>query len=896
MITTILIDKNSYDQWKDTLISEIKAAAFSGLDTETQDDGRHDGLMQYCKYDPVTRKKSATSKLVFDMRRTIMTGFSIYPQNSQYAYYINLNHVDVENRLTWEQARVFLDALPETSHWVAHNACYELTVFKSCYNLSLPRYIDTLQMAVSAFGPDEYSIDEFLAAGQAGIKMLMPLILREVVHWDQNKEMPAPLAELVYKIIAKESDAAHSYNGMIKEISYGYGLKKLVKSMFGVEMTTFQQVLGDKAHMGQLTGEEVVDYGAEDAYWALRLFFHLLDYMAQHCPKAIDAFFKQENPMCQVYSDIWVGGLKINTQSVLDRRDEERDNMAKILRKMKENIQTLLPFDKEPYKPLMNDSWYAKGHAKYRKAIEDWAKSKDSDDSFEQCVQIRGPVSNAWAEELGKKEPTGVNFSHYMPVRVLIYDLIRTKPLVKEGKIQSDGEARGKIKDRMSKEENVAAAALLQSLTDISGVEQRMKLYLTPYTQLMDPDTGKMYPVVSSMLASRRMAAQYPNPMQLAKRGESTYVRGFFEADYTDHVIVSIDWSSIELVEIGEFSADPEFCKAYGQIPHEDLHAGAAADILSVDVPGLTEKSFKDLKNYKTAEEFMDHYGQAMTNYPRLFTDLKGSPLDISKAYKYWRTEVGKGANFNYWYSGFLSTIGERMGWDMSKTGDATERYRQRFSVAEQWRVDLIREGQAQGFITLPDGHTRVRFEATQMWKEYFTNKFLLPYQRDDEMVNRFNNVIQFIARKIQGRANNQLVNSMIQGSCATIAKRSIQRINEKKKKIGWTDRELRFMLPIHDELVYSVHKDVVPEFISMGRGTMIDHPDIFKLCKLDASPSVGLTFEPWDEKKARFGQIEIFEAPKLSFLPENKWNGRLNDDETRGVVEYLFDQRKLAA
>lgn len=79
--------------------------------------------------------------------------------------------------------------------------------------------------------------------------------------------------------------------------------------------------------------------------------------------------------------------------------------------------------------------------------------------------------------------------------------------------------------------------------------------------------SAHMYPEVTSMLATRRMASSNPNGMQLAKRGESTYVRGFYEPDTEDEVMVSLDWSQVELVLIGEFSGDPEFSKAFGQLP-----------------------------------------------------------------------------------------------------------------------------------------------------------------------------------------------------------------------------------------------------------------------------------------------------------------------------------------
>lgn len=891
MIKSILVDQRNFDALASQIKEAVRSSSFIGLDCETHDDNRHEGLNAFCNYNPVTRKKAGNTKLVFDMKRTTMTGFSIYPEDHEFAYYINLNHADVENRISWEQAKSLLDAKSGDSHWVAHNANYELSTFKNCYDYPLPDYICTMQMAVSAFGPDEYDRRDFVAAGQGGIKVLVAPLIRASLTYEPEKynDMDSNLSELVYKIIGKTTTSAFSYNGFVKDISYGYGLKKLVKKFFGIDMPTFNDTLSGKAHMGQLTGEDTFSYGADDAYWAVRLFRQLMTYMAENCPATISTFFNQENPMVAVYSNIWTHGMNVNHDNIKSRRILERETMAAVLRSMKASVKALLPFEVEPSKNLAKEKWYTKNYSKYRAAITLWANSPDHTDSLEQCRQVRGPVSNVWCSEQGFPEPTGVNFSHYMPMRVLMYDLCVQKPIVVLGKVQSDGESRGKLRDRMSG----SAQAIIDGLNEIAGVEQRMKSYLTPYSQLTDPDTDRMYPVVTSMLATRRMASETPNTMALTKRGEATYVRGFFESDHEDHVLISTDWSSVELVEIGEFSADPEFIKAYGQIPHQDLHAGAAADVLAIDVIGLNENIFNSLKTFEKREDFEETYKGQMTNTNRLFTNLKGEELEIGKCWKFWRTEVGKGANFGYWYSGFLGQLGETMGWDINKTAAASDRYKSRFHVAEQWRLNLIAEGRSRGFITLPDNHRRVRWEATDMWNQMFCDKFVIP-NSGDELARKYNGVIRFMAGKIQKRAFNQLVNAMIQGSCATLAKRSILRIIKACQDAGYTEREVRFWVPVHDELVFSVKRELVVPVMHMIRRIMCDHPDMFKHCKLDASPSIGLTFEPWNAKKAPTGQIEVFEAPDLPFISRKNVGGRMSDDEVRGTVEYLFNQRRI--
>lgn len=885
---SILVDARSLRQHFNNIGDAIAASGFTGIDCETQDSKRHAGLNKRCGYDE-EGFKSKGKKLIFDHRRNELCGVSVYNDMMNGAYYLNVGHADVENRLAKGVVRELLAAKKPDAWFIAHNAPFEITTFANTLDWDLtPKIICTLQMAVSAYGPHEANYNKWLMVGQGGISKLVPALMHESVVGllDPDKMTMTPaLSELAYKIIAKESDSEWSYNGLIKSIAYGYGLKQAVLSHFDYKMSTFADTLGEDAHMGQKTGDEVCEYGAEDAFWAYKLFFHLLQYMMKTGgERLVNCFFEQENPMAAVFSDIARGGLKVNTGAIIDRRESERQEMATILRGLKQTVRELLPFPVGPHEGLVKyDKWYVKNLSKYRGQLIDWADSPDCDDPFEQCHQVRGPVSNAWATDLGHGESVGVNLSHYMPVRTLIYDLTRTKIIVSQGKTQSDGEARGRLKDRFDKEGNQLASKLIDWLNKIAGVEQRMKLYLTPYTQLMDPDTGRMYPTVTSMLATRRMACEEPNGMQLAKRGESVFVRGFFEPDYEDHVLISVDWSGIELVEIGEFSGDPEFIKAFGQIPHEDLHSGAAADILAVDCPGLTEDSFKALKKTTSWEQWL----YDVDNADRLKHNLKGELFsDPSKAFKYWRTEVGKGANFNAWYSGYLATIGERMGWSSEKTSLATERYFSRFAVADAWRLGIIEEVAREGFITLPDGQRYVRFEATQQFQADWRSKFLA-YGSPAE----YEKIINWLGRKIARRGGNQSVNAYIQGSCATIAKRSILSIVAKKKELGWTDREFRFVLPIHDELVFSVHRDLAVDGMHLIRDTMIDHPSMFTKCKLDASPSIGLTFEPWDGKKSRTGQVEIYEPP-ADIVGKDRADKRADDATTREIIDWLFKER----
>ena len=533
---------------------------------------------------------------------------------------------------------------------------------------------------------------------------------------------------------------------------------------------------------------------------------------------------------------------------------------------------SVFPFPDKPNEGLLKyEKWYQNNWAKYRSRIEAFATIPFPQDAMVGAQMVRSPVSNAWASEQGIPESTGLNLGHYMPMRVLLYDLAGMDVVTYQGKVQSDAEARGGLLET-AVESSHPAVGILEPLSELSRIDQVMKLYLNPYLDLTDPETKRVYPVVSSELATRRMASRHPNSMQLSKYGKSSYVRGFYLPDEEDHVLVSMDWSGIELVVIGELSQDPVFREAYAQLPHGDLHIEAAAEVFDTSVEILKELNDLD-----------DDYSDA--EYRELsLIDHKGRLLSPAAFYKYARsTEGGKGCNFGYWYSGSLHDIAQRHRWSKEKMWEVVERYRSRFAVAEQWRLLQLHELHTKGYVKLPDGHRRYRYECTEEWKRGFIDKF----RSHERGVNTF---WSQCADSIQRRGGNQGVNALVQGTNATIAKRSIISLATALQEGGWDPKDAVFKFPIHDELVYSVRGDLVRSFLDIAIPIMKNHPAIFPTLKLDVSMSIGLTFQPYHIFDAPMGQIELGDTPAISnVVPEG---GSATGKDIDAIVSYLIETR----
>jgi len=834
-IAKTLVDRRNLNEVLPKLAATLAKTQLLGFDIETHDALRHEGLNQLMKIDD-DGKKSAGSKLIFDTNRTTVTGFSLYPDGTDESYYFNLAHADTENCISFDEVRPLLDAYE--GYYVIHNAPFEIVMLEKGLNTKwkLPhgKVIDTLILCVTAYNSDTYTKSEFAKRQLTGLYKLIPDIMVAYGSGDVERQ-----EDLVNKFCAKESDAAHSYNGFVKEFAWGFNLKKASKHWLNYTQTTFEEVLQGRGHMGQITGAEVVNYGADDAITCVGIYHEVMAWLMQENPNAIKTFFNQENPCCWVYAQMNASGMRVDVDAIYRAQDSQREEYAVGLRKMKTILAEALStvWTGEPSQQLLKyEKWYEKGRDRYLSLIKQFVALPD-DLTDEELVNkgVRSPVGKGWSGE----EVNAVNLSHYMPMRVILFEIFGLKAMVEARKIQSDGEARDKLRVKAEESGNQLVVELMDCYKVLGEIDGALRLYINNYLKMVDPETGRMYPSISSILDTRRTSTSNPSPQQLTKFGSSKFVRSFFLPDDDNSLILAPDFSAIELVIIGGYSNDAGFLKAYGQRPHDDIHSQTAALML-----GLTIEEFNKLPNKKQM-----------------------------------RNEQGKIPNFSLWYSGTLHTAGKQLGWDADTVKMKTELYKAGYAEAEQWRLDTISDTKLKGYAELPDHLRRYRFESTPMWAQLMQNKF------EKLGVNEFG---KQCIRRIQARSSNMAVNALVQGLCATYAKRKLYRAMFKDfPRLGL---RARVMTLIHDELVVSVHRDDVMKAKDYLYELMIDGEGIFDNVKIDSSMAMGRNYLAFNAEKNPKGLVELMEMDKLlPCIPENRWGQKATEEETGLILDYLF-------
>lgn len=175
-------------------------------------------------------------------------------------------------------------------------------------------------------------------------------------------------------------------------------------------------------------------------------------------------------------------------------------------------------------------------------------------------------------DEIGKMAGKDINLNSPKQVANLLYkDLdLRCSVFTDSGSPSVSSEALAKLKDEHPVVENISQYRKLTKR--LTAFYQAYPIYIHPYT-------GKIHSQFSLIARDQdaintgRLGSSQPNLMQIPKRGEGRIVRKIFipHKDLGHDLVVTADWSQIELRVLAFFARPKRFLDAY-VYGSDDLH------------------------------------------------------------------------------------------------------------------------------------------------------------------------------------------------------------------------------------------------------------------------------------------------------------------------------------
>ncbi|MBB2954447.1 DNA polymerase I [Sphingobacterium sp. JUb56] len=200
-------------------------------------------------------------------------------------------------------------------------------------------------------------------------------------------------------------------------------------------------------------------------------------------------------------------------------------------------------------------------------------------------------------------EKAGVNFNIASPKQLgeVLFDKLKLDPKAKKTKT-------GQYKTG----EDVLLALAYKSdiVQDILSFRQLQKLkstYVDALPGLINPDTGLIHTSYNQAVAATgRLSSTNPNLQNIPIRTErGREVRKAFISRHENNVILSADYSQIELRLIAELSKDPNMMEAFTS--GHDIHRATAARVYGLDLEEVTSDQRRNAK----AVNFGIIYGQS---------------------------------------------------------------------------------------------------------------------------------------------------------------------------------------------------------------------------------------------------------------------------------------------
>lgn len=200
---------------------------------------------------------------------------------------------------------------------------------------------------------------------------------------------------------------------------------------------------------------------------------------------------------------------------------------------------------------------------------------------------------------------------------------------------------------------------IVHDILDYREIAKLKSTYVDALPQLINPRTGRVHTTFNQTIAATgRLSSINPNLQNIPiKTEKGQQVRKAFVARDTDHVLISADYSQIELRLVAELSGDEAMLEAF-RAGH-DIHQATAAKVYGVELNEVTKimRSNAKMVNFgiiyaissfglsqrlgipkKEAAELIDNY---FKTYPAI-KQFMNDTLDFARENGYVKTIMGR--------------------------------------------------------------------------------------------------------------------------------------------------------------------------------------------------------------------------------------------------------------
>ncbi len=205
-------------------------------------------------------------------------------------------------------------------------------------------------------------------------------------------------------------------------------------------------------------------------------------------------------------------------------------------------------------------------------------------------VQLRSELEKIEAKVREQTDSPTLNVSSPMQLGVVLFEKMKLDPKAKtngKGRYSTDEETLSALADKHP---------VINDILKFRAVKKLISTYIEPFPTLIDPHDGMLHTTFNQALtATGRLSSVHPNLQNIPIRTEmGREIRKAFVPSSDDRVIVSADYSQIELRIIAALSGDEHMINAFRD--GRDIHTSTAAKIYGIPESEVTSDQRRSAK------------------------------------------------------------------------------------------------------------------------------------------------------------------------------------------------------------------------------------------------------------------------------------------------------------